>query len=243
VNLFGHMTYQALIASVKPTIAELQASNEWKHLERLYQTISRWGLTLNLPVFLIIVMFPTQILSIFGESYESGATALIILACSELVNVATGICGSVIDMGGHNRVKLFNSITTVIVAIGTNLLLIPRWGVLGAAVAAFASIAIINLLRLVEVLVLYKMHPYNREFLKPVTAGIVSLAAIWLTSNWLDGQEAIVFILIQGLIVLAVYLGMIFLLGLSPEDRVIVERMNRKTATIFSNSLALIKHR
>ena len=243
VNLFGHMSYQSLIASVKPTIAELQATNEWKNLERLYQTTSRWGLTLNLPVFLLIVMYPRQILSIFGDSYESGVTALIVLACAELVNVATGICGSIIDMTGHNRIKLFNSFSIVVISIGTNLLLIPPYGVMGAAVAAFISIALINLMRLIEVWYLYRILPYNREFLKPVLAGLFALAAIWLTSNWLDGQDAIVFMLVQGLVVLSVYLGSIWLLGLSPDDRVIVDRVNRKTTALYTQGRAILKLR
>jgi O-antigen/teichoic acid export membrane protein len=146
-------------------------------------------------------------------------------------------------MTGHNRIKLFNSFSIVVISIGTNLLLIPPYGVMGAAVAAFISIALINLMRLIEVWYLYRILPYNREFLKPVLAGLFALAAIWLTSNWLDGQDAIVFMLVQGLVVLSVYLGSIWLLGLSPDDRVIVDRVNRKTTALYTQGRAILKLR
>ena len=72
----------------------MHAQGDRRQLERLYQTISKWIFAFNFPVFLIVVLFPTELLGLFGKTFTEGATALTILAWASLVDAATGMCGS-----------------------------------------------------------------------------------------------------------------------------------------------------
>lgn len=236
INVIGQIAYSSIIASVKPVIAEVHTLNNRGEMERLYQTTTRWTFMFNLPMFLIMVLFPEAILSIFGQSFVGGATALIILAWAELVNAGTGICGSIIDMTGYTKMKLVNSVLWVVLTLGTNFLLIPHWGLLGAAMAVLISKGSINLLRVAEVWYIFRIIPYNWSFLKPVTAGLVTFAVAFLLEQWFPAEANLFFAVIDGVIVLATYTGMILSLGLASEDRTVVVRTYRRIIFTFARN-------
>lgn len=234
VNLLGHTSYTAITLSARPLIAELDDRGDREQLARLYQTTTRWMLTLNLPVFLALVLFSAPILSIFGESFVDGSTALALLAVAELLNVGTGMCGAVIDMTGHSRLKFANAIVQAGLSVGANVLLIPRWGLLGAATATLIANAIINLLKVIQVWILFRILPYNLSFIKPAVASLAALATGLTVGRWLPAEATLLHTGIQVLIMFAVYAGIVLLLGLSPEERMVLARLRRRArATLY----------
>ena len=106
-----------------------------------------------------------------------------------------------------------------------DLLLIPRWGVLGAASAVTLVGILINTLRIIEVFVLLRIWPYDLSFLKPVTAGAIALAASYLVSQWLASVQTLLQVIAGGLTIWASYAGAIVALRLSDEDRLVLDRM------------------
>jgi O-antigen/teichoic acid export membrane protein len=224
LNMLGRMSLNSMTISSKPIIAELHSRGEYDQIGVLYRTTSRWALTLNLPVLIVMVVFSKEILGIFGQEYIGGATALIILAFAELVNVSTGICGSIIDMTGHTRFKLFNSIAQVTVVIGLNLLLIPRYDLLGVAIATMLGIATANLLRFGEVYYLFRLHPYDRTFLKPIMAAIFAFGVALILRQATAGRSNILILAIMALIIAGVYGAILLLLRLPDEEREILGR-------------------
>jgi O-antigen/teichoic acid export membrane protein len=233
INIVGQMFHRSIVAASSPVVSELYDRGAGEQMRRFYQTVTKWTFTLNLPLFLIILLFPGPILSIFGKSFVGGATALTILAWANLVNTGTGICGVVLDMTGNTTLKLVNSLITFGLTLGLNFLLIPRWNLVGAAIAALASAAVVNLLRLLEVYILFRMHPYNSSFLKPVSAGLVTLIVAgglrWLSPSGLN----LVYVVIGMVVMLVVYSGMILVLGLSPEDHMVLSRLRRRVGRTF----------
>ena len=232
-NLLGNIFHASITQSARPLIAELHDRQDWARLSNLYQTSTKWSVTLNLPFILIMVLFPVQILSIFGKSFEEGATALVILALVSLVNITTGMCGAILEMTGHTRLKLFNSIIRVSLAIFLNFLLIPRWGIVGAAVAALVHEIVSDLLPLVQMWFLYRLLPYNRALLKPMLAGLTMVAVWFATSRWLASQENLLIAALNILLLLAVYSAVTLLLGFSQEERALIARFRRRLGALI----------
>ena len=220
--------------SAKPVVAELHDRGDLKQLGRIYQTANKWALMVQLPVFLIMVLFPVQILSLFGKSFTEGAIALSILALADLVNVGTGMGGIIIDMTGYTKLKLVNSILRLIVYLGLDILLIPRWGLMGAAVAALVGEATVNLLRLGQVFVLFRLIPYNWSFIKPITAGVLALTSILIIKPWLSPNASLLFTVINAGILLAVYAGASLLMGLSHEELALLDLMRKRARKMVS---------
>jgi O-antigen/teichoic acid export membrane protein len=237
VTLIGHLVYSSIIASVKPILAELQDQGNWKQMGDLYTTTTRWGFICNLPIFLIMLLYPEPILAIFGASFVDGALALTVIAFGELVNAATGICGSIIDMTGQNKLKFINSLISTVIIVGGNVLLIPRWGVLGTAVATFVAMSLINILRVIQVWFLYRLHPYDATFIKPLVAAVVAAMAVLSLGRWLPVGHNLFYTIIHILVLCASYLGVLLLLGLAPEERTVLVRLSHRVSSALTSRM------
>ncbi len=243
VNLLSIITYRSVQTSIRPIIAELQSKNRWNDVGHLYQTSTRWALLVNIPMTLIMILFSEQILLIFGESFKEGGLALAILAVSEFIKVLTGMSGTIIDMSGLNRLKMVNTTIQVVLAVGLNVYLIPRWGLLGAAVAVFISIAIMNVIRMVQVYVIYKLLPFNRLLLKPFFAGFAALIAVLLIDQTLTVEHNLLSLLIGTAVVLIVYVGILQNLGLPEDDKLVINRTINKIRKSASGIIVFLKQR
>lgn len=233
VDLVGRMFHHSIITASAPIVSDLYDQGNRAQLARFYQTVTKWTFTANLPLFLILQSFPSALLSIFGQEYVGGAVALTTLAWGNLVEAGTGICGVVIEMTGRTRLKLVNALAALGVLLGLNLLLIPRWGLIGAAAASATANAAINLLRLAEVYLLYGLLPYNVGFLKPLMAGLIALMLSRTMRRWLPSEETLVFIALKIVLLLAAYAAAIVLLGLDQEDRAVLSYLGRRLRARF----------
>lgn len=229
VNLVGHVFLLSILVAVKPLLAQLHDRRDREGLSHVYTTATRWTLTLNMPFFLIMVLYPEAILSVFGGAFIAGATALIVLAFAELANAGTGICGPMIDMTGHTKVKLANSVLWTAFLIGGSAVLIPRWGVLGAATASLIAISVVNILCVVEVWFFERLIPFDRSFWKPLAAGVGSFISGAVLRRWMPVGTDIGPAALQGAIVSSIYVGMILLFKLAPEERLVIHRLLTKT--------------
>lgn len=225
VTLLADMFQQSVGLVAQPIISDLYSRDDRKELGRMYQIMTRWSVTVNLPLFLILVLFPNPILSLFGKSFVEGALALSISAWRGFVDIATGICGIMIDMTDNTRLKLVNTVISLAVSIGLAILLIPTWGLVGAATAALSSEIVINLLRLIEVYVLLRLLPYNASFFKPLIAGALGIGAVWLTERIIPSDAGLVFLGLNIAVLFIVYIAATAAMGLTPEDRIILTRI------------------
>lgn len=228
VNQIGSMFHDAVVTVSMPIIAELFDRGEREPLAKFYQTATKWTFSLNLPLFLVVILFRGPILSIFGESFAGGSAALAILAWGNLVNTGTGVCGVILNMTEKTTLTLLNSVLLFILVTGLNVLLIPQWGLIGAAVASLTAVVVINLLRLLEVFILFRLLPYNSSFIKPIVAGLTALVTVWSIGQLFDTEANLVYTAISAAILLIIYSGMILLLGLSDEDRLVLARISRR---------------
>ncbi|MGH2381976.1 MAG: oligosaccharide flippase family protein [Candidatus Limnocylindria bacterium] len=225
IQLVGSLFHAALVRAAMPLFAELHDSGERSRLEHLYQTTSKWTFSLNMPFFLVSIAFPEALMALFGPDFTDGAQALVILAWGAIVNAATGTSGAMLDMTGHSSIKLINSTVSVGLAIGLNLLLIPSYGIVGAAIAAVAAVTAVNVLRVVEVARLEAVGPYNRTYLKPLAAGGMALALGLVVGRLLLADTPLVVSAGVGIVVIAAsYVFLLRALGISDEDRFILGR-------------------
>ncbi len=225
VSMIGKMFHSSVVTVAMPYVSELYDQHDWKQLGHFYQTVTKWTFAFNLPMFLIVLLFPKPILSVFGDSFISGANTLIILALSSLVGAATGICGVVITMTERTWLNTFNSILDLGSTILLNMWLVPEMGVTGAALAELISVTLVNAVRLIEVYAIFRLSPYNRTFFKPITAGLVALSATYILYYLIFAEIGIMGVIINIIFLLAVYMATIISLGLADDDRLILDKV------------------
>ncbi len=227
-NALGRVANASIRDALRPTLAELHDAGDTEQLGRLYATTTRWTMAANLPVFLVMVLVPESLLAIFGADFQAGATALRIVAFAELANAATGMCGPVISMSSHNKMKMANSVVWMVTAIAANVVLIPIWGVIGAAIAVLISTTTINVVRVVELWVLLRILPWDRRSWKPIVAAAVTSGLGLLALELLPDVLGIGLLLAVSTGLGAVFLALFVAFGLDPDDRLVVTRVSEK---------------
>jgi stage V sporulation protein B len=88
----------------------------------------------------------STILLIFGPAFQQGGQWLAIVAVACATNAFVSL-GEVVIMVQRPKLNLFNSAITCVVAVGANLWLIPRYGVMGAALGILVPYLVQGLLR------------------------------------------------------------------------------------------------
>jgi O-antigen/teichoic acid export membrane protein len=217
-----------------PIVSGLYAQEDKGPMAHFYQTTAKWMFMVNLPMFLVVLLLSAPILKIFGNEFVEGSSALIILALANLVIAAAGISDGVLAMTGYTSLKMVNSIIQAIFTLGLCFLFIPRWGAVGAALAVFVSYTVIHLLLVIEVFVLFHMLPYTLSFLKPVIAGLVAITIGWFTRQLLHVDTRLILAILNAAIVFGIYIGMILLLGVSSEDRAVLNQFRRNIISAVS---------
>lgn len=201
-----------------PVISDLHVRGMSAELEQLFKRVTRWIVTLSLPIFLPLLLFGPQVLLIFGEKFTVVSVSLAVLTLGQLVNVATGPVGGMICMCGRPKLETLNSVFAWILSIGLCVLLIPRYGILGAAIANASANILANIVRAVEVQALFGVHAYNAEYFKPAAAGLIA-GGISFAGLKLDiAGEGLVALGIWAAVFLIIFAGMIYFFGIEKKD-------------------------
>jgi O-antigen/teichoic acid export membrane protein len=145
VALLTAFILSAINVVVAPQFAALHAEGNTAALRRLAQQSAFWTLVAAAPAILVLLLVPDLILQIFGPQFREGAGPLRILALGQLFNVATGSVAVLLVMTGHE--KLMRNIVAASAALNLlgNLVLVPRYGVIGAATSTAFSLAFMNI--------------------------------------------------------------------------------------------------
>jgi O-antigen/teichoic acid export membrane protein len=135
------ITLSAVSAVSTPLYSEAYASGDIQKLKEHVSKSSAIVFYTSLPVFLILILFPGPILSLFGDEFTAGTTALIILAAGGFINAYFGAAGYLMNMTGSEVVLQYITLAAVLIGIALNYALIPLYGLTGAAGATTITIA------------------------------------------------------------------------------------------------------
>jgi O-antigen/teichoic acid export membrane protein len=233
---FISMPLSSLNVIFSPTIAELYAKKDMQKLAAMFKIMTKWSITLCLPIFEISVLFAVPLLEVSGRDFVAGWPLLIVLAVGDILTAAAGSGGYMLLMTGYQKLSVINSIAVVILNLVLGIILTRLYGAFGTAISTSAALVAINAVRVVEIRIFLKMHPYRWDMLKPLAAGLVSGAITFGLLRVLDMLIASNVVLstripIQLILVpvlLALYIAVLVMLKIDPEDRIIVDRLRKK---------------
>jgi len=221
-----------------PTIAELHSKGETQKLESMFKVVTKWSITFSLPVFLVTVLFSPYLLALPGKSFVPAWPLLVAFAVGSMINAGTGSVGYMLLMTGYQRLSFLNSLVAVAVNISLGLYLTPRYGAMGTAISTGLAICALNLMRVLQVRLLLKMHAYRWDVFKPIAAGAISAALIGgvllllkLTHIRTEVTLRHAVLSIQLLLIpvfLACYAGLIIAFKASPEDEIVLKSIRKK---------------
>ena len=221
-----------------PTIAELHSKGELQKLESMFKLMTRWSVMFSLPIFLMMVLFAPYLLALPGPGFVAAWPLLVAFSVGSMINAGTGAVGYMLLMTGYQRLSFLNSLVAVVVNIVFGILLTPRYGAMGTAISTGLAICVLNFMRVLQVRVILKMHPYRWDVLKPVGAGVISAALvvallyllrvshIYTTAHIGHSILSIQLLLIP--VFLASYIALIRQFKGSPEDEIVKQALRKK---------------
>ena len=127
-----------------PTIAALYAQGDRSGLQTLVTTTAWWTTLSALALALPLLVFPEIWLGLFGKAFVAGSNALRILIIGQLVNAIAGSVSYLMMMTGQERQAALIVVGATAGNLVLNLLLIPPFGMEGAAIANAATLTAWN---------------------------------------------------------------------------------------------------
>ena len=200
----------ALGETFNPVVAELFARGENEALQGVYRSVVRWSLLLTFPLVLVLLTVPEVVLRLFGAEFVAAAPVLQWICVGTWLGVAFGVAGYVLNMAGKPQVNLVNGLLTAALNVGLFFVLIPRFGMMGAAWAYAIVNTGIALLRMGQVWWLLRLHPWDIAMGKALLLSGMALLGALLgssVSGWLGAAVG-----------LAIF-GLLLPMGVSDNDR------------------------
>ena len=215
--LFG-IGLTALSGIFAPMISGLHATGDKEGLRALYKTVSRWALTLALPICAGALVVPEAVVGVWPAGRPEAAPALQILALANIPGVAVGSVNYMLIMSGHQRHVLWNGIPGVFVNLALGFWLIPKYGLTGAAIANGGALVFISVVAACQVWWLLGAQPISLKMYKPLVA-ILPAGFAGYHAGQLFELAPLVTVAFVGLVIAVVFTVAMLLLGIEPGDR------------------------
>ena len=142
--VFVSFVLAAVNAVAAPKLAALYAERRLDDLQTLLSDMSHWIFWPALAAAAAAVLLGAEILTLFGPTFSAGHTALVILVFGHLVRAGTGLVGDLLGLTGHQKLNAWVLALSAVLNVILNTLLIPRFGIAGAAAATAVSMAFWN---------------------------------------------------------------------------------------------------
>ena len=172
LSVLGASMLSAVGMAIAPQVSELATLGKMREAEKLFQVGTWWLMALTWPVYITLAIFAPFLLEVYGHRFAAGTAALMILCLAQLFNLGTGNVTIVLLMVGKSSWNMYNAAGSLAVNIALNIVLIPRLGITGAAIAWAASIVCNNLAALLQVNYLLRIRPFGRGYWVVVAASV-----------------------------------------------------------------------
>ena len=132
-------------AIAAPMFATLHTQGDYRGLQKLTSTVARWMFYPTLIFALLLILFGDRILGLFGAEFVAARWSMTVLILGQLVNVGAGSVGYLMEMTGHHQQCAFVLGCSAVLNLILNAILIPAFGIMGAAIATATTMALWNI--------------------------------------------------------------------------------------------------
>ncbi|GAA4333959.1 flippase [Mucilaginibacter gynuensis] len=175
-------------------------------------------------LFLFIILWANidNIFKLLPAEYASGKYVVFFVSLGYVIDASTGVNGVVLATSKYFKYDSIFNVMLIAVAVAGNIILIPYYGLTGAAIASALTFLVFNLFRYVFILIAFKMQPFTVQCLLTVITGTViyylSLWALPVMSNFIADT------IIRTAFITILFGITVYKLHLSPDINILVNK-------------------
>ena len=211
-----------------PIISRAFKENNQEEIKEIYAKSSLNNLILGALIFIGLWINLDNIFTLIPktEVYSLGKMVVLIVGAGKLIDIAAGLNGEIIVMSKYYKVNVYFVVALAIFTVGANYILIPVYGLSGAAIGSAFALLFFNLAKFIFLYSKLKLQPFSVNTIKVILLG----AVILLIGLWLPQLDNVYYdIFYRSVIVSVIYSIAIYLLKPSKDiDNLINKAIGRQ---------------
>lgn len=210
-----------------PIVTQAIKDDDLNTIKNLYKSSSLNLLVIGLLLFVCIAASIEDLFSIMPKSQNllGGVTIVLLVGVSKLIDMGTSINNQIINFSKYYKFGFVAIMLMAAFNIIANLILIPKYEIMGAAMATLLSIGLYNLIKLLFIQQRFKMNPFS---IKSLWIILIAIGAYIIGVLIPSTGMAVLDILIKSTVIISVYVFTTLYLKLSPEVQNLLERFFKK---------------
>ncbi|NGP89794.1 lipopolysaccharide biosynthesis protein [Fodinibius halophilus] len=213
-----------------PLISDAFKKKDLNLIEDIYSRSSINMIIAGGLLFCGVVANIENLMKLLPPAYSGGNLVIIIIASANVFSMATGVNGAIILNSKHYHFDLYSTIFLIFVTIILNYLLIPVYGILGAAIGTATAVILYNFLKLFYVYFRFSMQPFETQILYVLAIGAATMIIIsqvpTMFNTYID-------LIIRSTIITGLYLSPIIMLNISEQFNQLVFETIKKIKSPF----------
>ncbi len=197
-----------------PVISKAFKDNDLALVSTVYKQSSLNQLLIGLLIYIGVIANINNLYALLPDEYANGSIVIIVIGLANLFDIATGTNGQIIISSQYYRFDFISSAILVLISITLNILLIPIYGLTGAAIATASSISIYNIIKMIYVWVKFRMQPFVWRTFALILLGLIvfflSTLLPPLINIYLD-------VFVRSVLMALIYMGAVWVFNLSEE--------------------------
>ncbi len=211
-----------------PMITKEFSRNKISLIRDISKQVAKWIFLLNLPLLVIMILFPGAIINLFfGPEYISAAWSLRFLSIGTFFYSIFIVSAILLSMAGRSKTVLFNILISSIINLILNILLVPRYGISGAAFSTMITYVIWSFISLIQAKRSVSIVPIKKKMLTILLTAIIPALLLIYIKQFIPINN--LSLILQGLLFFLLYFFLIFITrSLDNNDLMILEAIKNK---------------
>ncbi len=219
--------YRSIVRVSSPLVSDYWKERANDKMQKLYTQVSSVSLFLGIVMFMLVWINRSEVFSVLPEQYSLGIPVFLFLMCGRLVDFYCGLNGGILVMSRKYRYDVLFTVFLLTMVIVLNYLLIPPYGITGAAISTSIALVLYNAARVLFVLFSYRIHPFNWLQVKVILLFGANVLLFEVLPSISD--NIILSAAFKTTVFLLLFVGPIFLFRLEPETiRLVTNFVNKR---------------
>ncbi len=208
--------YRSLVKVAAPLIASLWKQRAMQQMQDLYQKAAAANMLIGGAIFLLLWVNLDTIFRFMAPEYAAGRYVFLMLGLGKLFDMSAGLNATILNTSRKYRYDLFFTLAMLAFAFLSNWLLIPLWGINGAAFASMLSLVVFNLLRIGFIRGHFGIQPF---ILRQLWVPLIMAAIMLLSSQIAHAENALADLAVRSILCVSLFALPIWKLNLLSEAK------------------------